>query len=243
MEDELVGDASKPDEENEDAPEDENPPQEIDQFDLLISQDRPPREPSPELQLTDEQLEIMERNRLLAAERRRVKLEEDTKRKIDEITNEEMLENENITEQEQILAEIEKEQLEMMEKNRLLAAERRRTRLEAHAKEKSVLEEQEVTESDLNCTENSILEKDLIMETENSIRDKIISQNLENTMEVITEISESSERENFNSEALAIEENSLGFQEMETVIIGKENLTPVVTTEEETMETEATILD
>lgn len=52
-------------------------PPKVDQFDLLLNEDRPPihpREPSPEMQITEEQLEIMERNRMLAAERRRARL-------------------------------------------------------------------------------------------------------------------------------------------------------------------------
>lgn len=56
----------------------DSPPPTIDPFDLINPVTQPPvlqRQPSPEIEITDEMKEIMERNRLLAAERRQARLE------------------------------------------------------------------------------------------------------------------------------------------------------------------------
>ncbi|GLV40468.1 uncharacterized protein CBL_04269 [Carabus blaptoides fortunei] len=103
--------------------EDINP---INEFDILLEQEQIPA--LPVVQLTDDQKEMIERNRLLAAERRLARLEAQ-KQKESETSNSQA-DSISLSQELGTCNQLTEAQKEIIEKNRLLAIEKRRALLE-----------------------------------------------------------------------------------------------------------------
>lgn len=108
--------------------EDINP---INDFDILLEQETIPATPvtaPPVVQLTDDQKAMIERNRLLAAERRLARLEAQKQKETE--TNSSQDSSISLSQELNTSGQLTEAQKEIIEKNRLLALEKRRALLE-----------------------------------------------------------------------------------------------------------------
>lgn len=107
--------------------EDINP---MNDFDILLEQETIPATPvtAPPVQLTDDQKEMIERNRLLAAERRLARLEAQKQKEAERNSSQDN--SISLSQELNTSDQLTEAQKEIIEKNRLLALEKRRALLE-----------------------------------------------------------------------------------------------------------------